>query len=65
MLEKGFDKERSSMIDTFKKANYKVSAEELAGVFYKYAKDKPLITEEEIEKATEEGFIESFKNEEY
>jgi len=52
------------MLDTFKKANYKVSAEELAGVFYKYAKDKPFITEEEIEKATEEGFIESFKNEE-
>jgi hypothetical protein len=53
------------MLDAFKKANYKVSAEELAGVFYKYAKDKPFITEEEIEKATEEGFIESFKNEEY
>ena len=39
-------------------------AKELAGVFSKYAKDKPSLTEEEIEKATEKEFVEGFKNEE-
>ena len=38
-------------------------AEELAGVFSKYAKDKPPLTEEEIEKATEKGFIDGLKDE--
>jgi len=41
------------------------TAEKLAGVFSKYAKGKPSITEEEIESATEKEFIEGFKNEEY
>jgi len=40
------------------------SVNELAGVFSKYAKGKPSITEEEIERATEKEFVEGFKNEE-
>jgi AbrB family looped-hinge helix DNA binding protein len=39
------------------------TAEELAGVFSKYAKGKPSLTEEEIEKATEKGFIDGLKDE--
>jgi len=42
-----------------------VTAEKLAGVFHKYAKGKPSLTEEEIEKATEKEFVKGFKNEEY
>ena len=38
----------------------RMSANELAGVFSKYAKGKPSITEEEIERATEKEFVEGF-----
>ena len=41
------------------------TTEELAGVFHKYAKGKPSLTEEEIEKATEEGFVDGLKDEIY
>ena len=43
----------------------KVDANELFGVFYKYAEGKPFLTEEEIEKATEEEFVKGFKDEKY
>jgi len=34
---------------------------ELLGIFHKRAKDKPPLTEEEIEKATEEGLAEGYR----
>ncbi len=43
----------------------KVDVKELFGIFHKYAKGKPFLTEEEIEKATEEGFVKGFKDEKY
>jgi len=46
-------------------AKKRVDAKELLGVFYKYAKNRPFPTEEEIEKATEEEFVKGFKDEKY
>jgi AbrB family looped-hinge helix DNA binding protein len=46
-------------------AKKRVDAKELLGVFYKYTKNRPFPTEEEIEKATEEEFVKGFKDEKY
>ena len=43
----------------------KANAEELFGVFHKYAVGKPFPTEREIEKATEDEFAKGFKDEKY
>ena len=39
----------------------KTSAKELFGVFHKYAKGKPPLTEEAIGKATEEELVKEYK----